>query len=109
MYSQDARIRAMHVFSQEILLQRSLPVRIIFQCLVLVSKLVSEVSGHSMRRHTRYAEKAPGLAVHHQSRFQPSREPTYNTVIQPNADSNGLSRILLILYSTKPIAISPLP
>lgn len=25
---------------------------------------------------------------------------TYSTVIHPNADSNGLSRILLILYST---------
>jgi hypothetical protein len=96
-HSQDARIGAMHMFSEEILLQRSFAVRVVFQCLVLDRKSAKDRPRFS--ELTRYAEKAPGLVKIVSSRCC-SGQTTYNTVIHPNADSNGLSRILLILYST---------
>ena len=72
--SQDTRIRAVHVFSQEILLQRSLAMRIILQCLVLVVHC-QPMYYDAICRHTRYAEKAPGLMVSCQHISKPSVSP----------------------------------
>lgn len=82
-HSQYTCAGAVHRFSDEVLLQRAIAFFVVGQSDVPVRR-----EGSRSARGLSFPQDP--LAVFHN---------THNTVMYPNIDSNGLSRMLLILYS----------